>query len=66
MCKMFFLECNCNTSGTIGSSTTCSDTTGQCSCDTGYTGIDCDECEADFYLSDFNTCTSNTSTKIIV
>ena len=54
-----FTDCSCNTIGTSGGSTSCSDTSGDCTCDTfnGYTGLKCDDCVSGFYLSgDGQTC----------
>ena len=66
MQNVFLSDCDCNTIGTIGGSTSCTDTVGQCSCDTGYMGTTCEECMPDFYLSAASTCTSNVSTKGII
>ena len=52
------LECNCNLEG----SNSCSRSNGSCSCDTGYSGVSCNNCEMGFYVSSTengqNTCTS--------
>ena len=59
-----FTDCACNTIGTSGGSTSCSDSSGDCTCDTfnGYTGLKCDDCVSGFYLSgDGQTCISKIS-----
>ena len=54
-----FKDCSCNTIGTSGGSISCSDSSGDCTCDTsfGYTGLKCDDCLSGYYLSgDESTC----------
>ena len=41
-------RCNCHSTGADG--TTCSPN-GQCTCNTGYEGLDCSQCTADHYDS---------------
>ena len=48
--------CTCDAPGSIG--TTCADSTGQCTCNAGYTGLDCGQC-TDLYYEDSGSCTSN-------
>ena len=43
--------CGCNSSGTTDSSSTCDDNSGECSCQTGYSGTKCDECSSGYKLS---------------
>ena len=37
-------QCNCNTDGTFGASTTCHEITGRCSCKENVMGLKCDQC----------------------
>ena len=48
---LFCLACGCYTEGSSNSSC---NSTGQCTCETGYTGDKCDSCESEYYKSGSN------------
>ena len=56
--KYSFLDCSCNTVGTTSSSSECADTSGDCTCATGYSGQMCSSCISGWYwTSTASTCT---------
>ena len=58
----YFLECECNLSGTVSGSSSCTDNDGDCPCDIvkGYTGTKCDECLGGWWwLTSNRTCMGN-------
>ena len=51
-------DCSCNTAGTTSGSSECADTSGDCTCATGYSGQMCDSCISGWYwTSTASTCT---------
>ena len=42
-----FSDCECYTDGTMNNE--CNVSTGKCSCNQGYTGDDCDQCDSGFF-----------------
>lgn len=42
-------ECGCNTTGTVGGSGVCNQTTGQCPCKTNVVGLQCDTCDVNHF-----------------
>ena len=61
----FKKECECNLSGTLSGSSSCTDNDGDCQCNTtqGYTGTKCDECLGGWWwLTSNRTCMGNVNT----
>ena len=56
----FSLDCGCTPEGTQndGAVEICDDVSGECSCETGYTGDKCNECDAGYYDDQTNTTTT--------
>ena len=55
--------CTCNLRGTTDFDCSC---TGQCNCDTGYTGLTCMSCDSGYYLTDETKCNCKFNLKLFL